>query len=142
MSQTYVDFRMKEWGVKNCPQNFQACVRKILNELTVEALLCLKNPRLEVQVRPESDYSVWAYFPINQRRLIARELHPQSETRVLLVFSLGHFQRDRRKFFEDCIRDALGDVLLYLREPKARNECSDAMKEWRRSRVRRAGTSR
>ena len=86
-------------------------------------------------VQPDYGFSVWAYFPIDRNRRITRELKPKSETRVLLVFSAAGFEKSKRKFFEDCLRDHLGHVLLYLRSPKACNDCPDAMKEWRRSAV-------
>ena len=66
------------------PRRIQSCVRKILNELSAEALLLLKDSRLEVMLRPEGDFSVWAYFPVHQRRLIAKALRPKPQTRVLL----------------------------------------------------------
>jgi hypothetical protein len=68
-----------------------------------------------------------------ERVRIVRELLPRSATRVLLVFGVANFERDKRKHFEDCLRDHLGHVLLYLRDPKANNHCPGAMKEWRRS---------
>lgn len=111
----------------------QTSVRRVLNELSTESLLCLKDPKLEVMARPEKGFSVWAYFPIHRNRLIARELRPKPQTRVLLVFSTANLERDKGKFFEDCLRDHLGHVLLYLRSPRARNECPDAQKEWHRS---------
>ena len=39
----------------------------------------------------------------------------------------------RWNFFENHLRDhSLGHVLLYLRKPRASNECRDALKEWRK----------
>ena len=112
------------------PRRIQACVRKVLNELPPEALLRLKDPRLEVKVLAENDFiSAWAYFPVHRRRCIARMCSTRPETRVLLVFSTPVAQKESRKVFEDHIRDHLGHVLLYLRNPKARNECADAMKK-------------
>jgi hypothetical protein len=70
-----------------------------------------------------------------ERVRIIRELLPRSDTRVLLVFGTASFERDKRKFFEECLRDHLGHVLLYLRSPKANNCCPEAMKEWRAMRV-------
>jgi hypothetical protein len=108
----------------------QTSVRKVLREVDPGALICLKDPRFEVMVAPapEEHFEVRAYFPVHRRRIIARELHTKPQTRVLLVFS-GNFAD--RTFFEDCLRDHLGHVLLYLRAPKTWNDCRAAMKEWR-----------
>jgi hypothetical protein len=67
------------------------------------------------------------------RRLIALGMHPKPQTRVLLVFSTPHCEETPVKLLRDQIRDHLGHVLLYLRSPKAPNDCPDAGKEWRRS---------
>lgn len=139
---TCADLRMKEWGVCEQSRPFQASVRRVLSELHPEALLSLKDPKLEVRIVPDEGHSVWAYFPVHRRRWIARELRPKPETRVLLVFSTAGFRTEPAKMFQDRLRDHLGHVLLYLRSPKAPNDCPDAQKEWRRSRsaaaVRRA----
>jgi hypothetical protein len=100
--------------------------------LSPEALLSLKRaPKLEVMVLPEAGYSVWAYFPVHRRRGIAQELRPKPATRLLLVLSEKHFQEQPVKLSENHLRDHLGHMLLYLRSPKAPNECSDALREWR-----------
>lgn len=123
------------------PERLQSCVRRVLNELHLQALLLLKDPRLEVMVVPEYVHSVWSYFPIHRRRIVARDLQPKPETRVLLLFSLTQFEKETEKFFETCLRDHLGHALLYLHDPKAPNECPDAMREWKRS-VHRSRLSR
>ena len=51
------------------PGRLQASVRKVLGGLSIEALLCLKDKRLEVRVVPSrwtgiAYNPVWAYFPI------------------------------------------------------------------------------
>jgi hypothetical protein len=128
-----VGLRMREWGLDDKPLCLRTSVRRVLNELAVEALLRLKDPRFEVIVRPESDVSVWAYFPVHGRRLIARQLRPRRQTRVMLVCSLGGLAHDSAESFEECLRDHLGHSLLYLRDPKAWNDCTAAWKEWRSS---------
>ena len=128
-----VGLRMREWGMDGQPQCLRTSVRRVLNELDTEALLRLQDPRFEVVVRPEPDFSVWAYFPIHGRRLIARQLRPRRQTRVMLVFSLGGLAHDSAESFEECLRDHLGHSLLYLRDPKAWNDCAAARKEWRSS---------
>ena len=62
-----------------------------------------------------------------RRRVAAQTYRPKPATRVLLVFSESMKQSD------DELRDHLGHALLYLRSPKAHNECSDAGREWRAS---------
>ncbi len=88
----YVGLRMQEWGMGEQSRRIQSSVRRVLNELTGEALLFLKDPRLEVKVLSDADlqrvsgrrglsynamggnmvhpslmigHSVWAYFPID-----------------------------------------------------------------------------
>jgi hypothetical protein len=129
---TYVDFLMAEWGIGE-RRRLQTIVRKILTELCAEALLSLKDARLEVMILPDADFTVWAYFPIHRRRLIAKKLRLKPQTKVLLVLSPDGFTKEPVKTVEAYLRDHLGHVLLYLRAPKARNGCADAMKEWRRS---------
>jgi hypothetical protein len=132
---TYVDFRMKEWGIVEQSRRIQNSVRRVLSELVAEALMVLKDPRLEVIVLPESDWgmgSVWAYFPVHRRRSVAKALQPKPGTRVLLVLDAAGFERTPVKLAQDILRDHLGHTLLYLCSPKARNECPDAQREWRR----------
>jgi hypothetical protein len=139
----YVDLLMQQWRMGEQSPRIQTCVRKVLSEMEVSALLVLRRePRLEVIVRPDDALSVWAYFPIHCRRWIARQLHPKAQTRVLLVFSLPKCEKTPAKVLQDQIRDHLGHVLLYLRDPKARNECRDAMKEWRMCRSAQKHTAR
>ena len=159
------------------PGRLQRCVRRVLNELEAEALLCLKDRRLEVRVvrggSPWHDSSVWTYFPIYPalqqghalgakaaakqmlalslarvagdakevrradlqcRRTIAQRLRPRRQTRILMVFSRAPFESEPAHVLKEHLRDHLGHVLLYLRNPKARNECPDAQREWRTAR--------
>ena len=134
---SYVDFRMREWGIDGQPRRIQTIVRRVLNEMEPEALLFLKDPRFEVMVLPGQQFTVWPYFPINRRRCIVQEaialgLPPKDETRVLLVLGARNFEKEPAEWLANCLRDGLGHVLLYLRAPKASNNCRDAMKEWRK----------
>lgn len=131
----YVDFLMQQWRMGEQSRRIQTAVRRILNELGAEAHLNLRDPKLEVAVLAESAHSVWAYFPIHRNRLIAQKVRPKPQTRVLLVFSTAGSEEAPADFFEDCLRDHLGHTLLYLRDPKAHNECPDAQREWRMSAV-------
>ena len=67
------------------------------------------------------------------RRSIAQRLRPRRQTRVLMVFSRAGFESEPARVLKAHLRDHLGHVLLYLRNPKARNECPDAQREWERS---------
>jgi hypothetical protein len=125
----YVDLLMREWRLDEQSEVFQARVRLVLRELVAGCQLILRRePRLEVMVLPDSRDSVWAYFPIHRRRRIARELQAKPETRVLLLFDAKKFTQEHAA--EDYLRDHLGHTLLFLRSPKAWNDCDAAWKEW------------
>ena len=129
-----VNLLMDEWGANEWPQSVQDCVRLVLKELADPSLLILRNePKLEVMVRPEAFHSVWAYFPIRRGRSIPRQYKPKAATRLLLVISEKHFAEQSMRQSERKLRDHFGQVLLYLSNPKARNDCPDAMREWRAS---------
>jgi hypothetical protein len=68
---------------------------------------------------------------VYRRRLIAQQYKPKPTTRVLLVFSEPMIAKQPASVTEDQMRDHLGHTLLYLRSPKARNECADSLREWR-----------
>lgn len=124
---------MDEWGANEWPQRVQDCVRLVLKELADSSLLILRNePKLEVMVRPEAFHSVWAYFPI-RRATDPRQYKPKAATRLLLVISEKHFTEQSMRQSERKLRDHFGQVLLYLSNPKARNDCPDALREWRAS---------
>jgi hypothetical protein len=53
---------------------------------------------------------------------------------VLLVLNEPVIAKQPATVTEEQIRDHLGHTLLYLRSPKARNECVDAQREWRQNR--------
>jgi hypothetical protein len=57
---SYVDFRMNQWGMAAQSGRVQRAVRKVLGELSGEGLLCLKDKRFEVMVHPDAVFSVWA----------------------------------------------------------------------------------
>jgi hypothetical protein len=88
-----VDCLMLEWGLLSAPPRVQACARVVLEELTLEALLILKDVKFEVAVVPRSVVDVWAYFPVHRTRWIAPQVRPKPETRVLLVLSRQDFER-------------------------------------------------
>jgi len=153
----YVDARMREWGIDEQPRRIQRSVRRVLSELDPETLLALKDPRLQVLISPTTIWDTWAYFPMHSKndfsgpqecRLIMEPL-ALPETRVLLLLGTDFTRKamlaatvvlppgttTSPSDFEDYLRHHLGHALLYLRSPKARNECADARREWRRSRA-------
>ena len=130
-SVSYVDLLMAEWGLQRYSHRLQTCMRRVLRELTPESQLVLRRePKLQVEVVPESTESVWAYFPVHRRRFIVTRLKLKLKptARVLLVISEKHTDSDIQ--FTDYLRDHLGHVLLYLRSPRSRNERQDAGREW------------
>lgn len=127
----YLDMLLEDWGVDKAPPRLKACIRGVLGELDPSAhLLLRRNPTLQVTIRPDAGYSVWAYFPVHKRRMIVRQLADDGillrvESRVLLVISEKLSKKDA-----DNMRDHLGHVLLYLRCPRAKNDCEAASREW------------
>jgi hypothetical protein len=65
------------------------------------------------------------------RRLIKNDLCPKNGTRAMLVMSTAGFAKEPPEALENYLRQDLGHILLFLRSRTARNEYSDAMKEWR-----------
>ena len=133
---SYADHLIQEWGIP-AQSPILASVHRVLNEMSAEAQLSLRDRRLEVMVLPKGTPglwdSVWAFFPVHRRRRIAQILRPRPETRVLLVISIADAECEPPEAFEVYLRDHLGHALLYLRDPKAPNECSDADREWQES---------
>ena len=70
---------------------------------------------------------------IYERIRIVRELLPRIETRILLVFGASGFEKEWSVHFQNLLRHHLGHVLLFLRDPKAWNDCDAACKEWEQS---------
>jgi hypothetical protein len=130
--ESQLDAISREWCLANRSQRVQLCLAGVLRELNDLALFHLRtDPRCELMILPEAGHSVWAHFPIHRRRSVARLYGPRPETRVLLVLSERHFSEQSAEQSEDELRDHLGHTLLYLRDPKARNECEEAAAEWK-----------
>lgn len=133
-SDFYVDRLIAEWDLEKHSAKLQGCLRRVLRELAVESQLVLsKEPKLQVEVLPGGGHSVWAYFPVHRRRHVVRALEIQLKptARVLLLISETRVREVSESQFTDYLRDHLGHVLLYLRSPRARNECEDATREWK-----------
>ena len=111
-------------------------MRRVLVELSAGSQLALrKNPKLQVVVLPEAAYSVWAYFPIHQKRTIVRHFNIRLKHKagVLLVLSEKHVEEQSARKTNSELRHHLGHTLLYLRTPRRSNECEDAFREWQES---------
>ena len=121
---------MNDWHMGEQSSHIQSCVRKVLSELSDGACFRLRDEGLEVKVVPKDGIGVWAYFPMNRRRLIAREFNSKAETRVLLMLRAPNCQKESAEALEGLLRHHLGHALLHLRDPKARNGCLAAEKEW------------
>jgi hypothetical protein len=139
----YVDRLMREWRLDEQSEVFQARVRRVLLELAVESQLVLSGePTFEVRISVEDGGpNVWAFFPFHRGSYdVSRfsggfipPLKPSPATRILLVFNGEAFEKQPARQTEDDLRHHLGHTLLFLRSPKASNECSDARREWRAS---------
>jgi len=135
----YPDLLMAEWGLDRWHGKLQRCLRRVLGELVTEAHLVLRrNPKLQVALSDSAPFSVWAYFPIHRRRTILShcEIGLAPGARVLLLINPNIVDSQSQHQTCDELRDHLGHVLLYLREPKGRNECPDATREFEQSRGR------
>ena len=128
---------MAEWRIPVAEHAFYRSIRRVLDELDPTGLTRLNDPAFEVMVLRKADTriwspcSVWAYFPVHRRRWITKKLNPRPATRMLLVFGMENFEEEKPAEFEWRLRDHIGHVLLYLRSPRAKNDCPDAMKEWK-----------
>ena len=120
-------------GVRTDSAAVTACLRRVLSEMAPWALLFLRDKRLQVEVVEDEGSSVWAYFPVHRRRLIARSVQLKPTTRVLLRLSRLRIEKQPRRLTRDELRDHLGHTLLYLRSPHSRNDCEDALREWNRA---------
>jgi hypothetical protein len=56
-------------------------------------------------------------------------------TDICLCSHVGILKGFSKRSFEKCLRHHQEHTLLFLRDPEARNECSDADKEWRDNRA-------
>ena len=97
----------------------------------MKSLARLKDARLEIVITPKEDIGPWAYFSVYARRRVAKRYHTKAATRVLLVLSIPVLKGRDYSDIIACLRDAFGHALLYLRSPKAWNDCDAAMAEWR-----------
>jgi hypothetical protein len=133
MHKLQIDALIREWRLGEHSRKLERCARSILTQLGDISLFTLRcDPRLQVEVRRSDDPWIWASFPVHKRRLVAQGVELKPTARVLLSICVpgDEVHRWPAKYVEDHLPDHVGHTLLYLRNPKARNECVDAEKEW------------
>lgn len=120
-------------GVQTSPRKLTTCFRTVLQELPGGGLLLLRDSRLQIAVLPYflDDKVAHAYFPVHRRRRISKLVDVRSTTRVLLAISASAAESLPSRDTEEALRHQIGHVLLYLRQPRASNECPDANREWK-----------
>ena len=127
----YAGMLVDEWQLEKHSRKLASCARRVLTELSAESLLMLRH---QAKLQLSLSYgrsNIWAYFPAYQRRFRKIQLRP--ETRVLLTVSVpkDEVRRWPTKEVTDLLRHHLAHTLLYLRSPKAKNDCDEAEREWK-----------
>lgn len=131
-----VDLILQEWGAAKWPPRVRRYMRQVLGELGAEAQMILRaEPKVQVVVHLGSaDFDCWASFPMHKNRtefkaLMDCGIYVRPDCRVLFTITDG---KPSCPPLEPLwlLRDHLGHTLLYLRSPKANNDCKDAMREW------------
>ena len=114
----------------------EKCLDAVLRELDSDARFDLMDSRFQLAVVPFAlgTDPAWAYFPVHHRRKIAKHIELRPETRVLLVIVEPEVERLPYEETMKKLRHHIGHVLRYLRGPKSKNDCSDAEREWKKSR--------
>lgn len=124
----YAEALMKEWGLDEQPARFRREVKQVLMELCAETQLVLKSElRLQVEIVAGGPVEVWAYFPRARAKAVCPMLRSQAFDPRPPRAGLANVPRTGAR----CLRHHLGHALLYQREPRARNECADAVREWK-----------
>lgn len=142
----YVEFLMDEWQMQRASRSIQACMRNMLSAYPSGALMMLRRePRLQIEIEiprrvPEP---VWAYFPVHRGQVGDEHLNeqlpwmiaagsvrrPKRKTEILLVVGQSLKKGESMTDCEDQILHHLGHVFLYLRDPHANNDCTEAAYE-------------
>jgi hypothetical protein len=101
-------------------------VERILRVMEAPAFLAIQDSRLQVVAVAES--MIWAYFPIYERRWIARQLPYAVEGGVKVLLVIGEYtvenQPKRTTMAE--LAHHFGHALCYLCKPGWIHSCSDA----------------
>jgi hypothetical protein len=129
----YVEFLIDEWRIPEQPRRLRACLRRVLTELVVEALLVLRRePKLQVMVcrdlSSEVDH-VWAYFPMHPGLQTPKLRLPERGTVAELASAVRAANDDvyrRRLIAQQCKPKPTTRVLLVFSEPMiAKQPASD-----------------
>lgn len=135
MAPSMADATLRWLSVESDSPKVLRCLRTVVAEMPAWAQLTLRDRRLQVAVLPDNS-SVWAYFPMYRQRRIARHVRKytrvKATTRIILVIGSATVQIRSVDQTLVELRHHIGHVLLYLRAPRAQNECDKADKEWAR----------
>lgn len=125
---------MNGWSEDYDFPTIQECFDSVIEELGILARVILLDPRLQIEVVPDpsNGFPVYAFFPMHRRRWTTKWIEVRRTTRVLLLLSQPDIEAISKEEAKDQLRHHLGHALLYLREPKAKNECAAANDEWER----------
>ena len=70
----------------------------------------------------------WPYFPIGKHRDIVKQLESEGVVVPKEIKVIVEIDATNDVFVKKYIFDCFGHVLLYLSDPKASNECDDAVR--------------
>jgi len=139
---SYIDPLLHEWRMERCSLKIQASMWWALRCYPAEVLLTLRGEhRLQVEVLSWVPETVWAYFPIHHGQIggqhlneqlqffVAKKLPLKREAEILLLLGARLHRGETAQECGGHILHHLSHVLLYLRNPKSRNECDDARRE-------------
>ena len=123
-------------GMKTSSARVVRCFDKVLGELSQKPLLALSDLRLRIAVIPFSFNAdpVSAVFGADGQKYYEELFEPDSETEILLVVFEPDVDRLLFEFTVRRLRHHMGHVLRYLEDPELENDCSDAEREWQKSR--------
>lgn len=125
---------MNGWSNDYDFPEIEKCFDSVVEELGILAQVALLDPRLQMEVVPVSSdgFPVHAFFPMHRHRWITKWIEVRPTTRILLLLSKPDIEGMPKEEVLKALRHHLGHSLLYLREPKAKNECPAADEEWKR----------
>jgi hypothetical protein len=115
--------QIDRWELRTRSRPLIKCLNRVLRAMEIWAVYKLRTSKLQVVVLPRG--LTWAYFPIHERRIVARigKITLQPGTKVLLTISEKiHTQKQTC----DDLAHHFGHVLCYLRKPGWIHDCLDA----------------
>jgi hypothetical protein len=126
---------MNGWSDDYYFPTIEKCLESVVEELGILAQVSLLDPHLQIEVVPVPSvgFPVLAFFPIQQHTWITEQIEVRPATEVLLVLSQPDIELLTVEEVTKHLKHELGHALLYLRDPKAQNDCAAAGQEWERS---------